>query len=340
MKGVILCAGKGTRMKPFSYSLPKTLLPVANQSVLEHGIRKMMQAGIREIGIVINPSQKKIIEYLATLNLEVSFRLIYQTHPKGIAHALLAAQKFIGDDPFVLLLGDNLISEPLETLLDAFQGQQAAIMLARVDTPKDYGIALIEDRQIVELVEKPKQPKSDLAVIGLYVFSPVIFDGIKQLKPSPRGEYEITDAIQWMIGNQHPVSFTITNKPHSDVGTIDRWISANEWMLQLTLGKDVQIGQDCVLENCVFKAPVQIGDRCTIKNAVIGPHVSIQAESTLIECKIENSICLSKSTILHVEPVISHSVFGRDTYLDGREGVETLQCILGDRSQIKPRSPS
>ncbi|MFD2168750.1 glucose-1-phosphate thymidylyltransferase [Tumebacillus lipolyticus] len=335
MKGLILCAGRGTRMHPFSHTTPKTLLPVANRPILEYCIEKLRGLGIVEIGVVVNPQQLAISEYLTRYDTQCRIEIIPQTKPLGIAHAVQTAQQFLGKEPFVLLLGDNLIYEDLQTLSSAFQGHDGAIMLARVENPSDYGIADIRDHKILSLVEKPKRPKSDLAVIGAYVFQPSIFQAITELKPSARGEYEITDAIQKLIASGRSVSFSITNKPYSDVGTLERWILANRWMLDEMQGSRVIIGKDSKVENCTIRGPVLIGDGCQLKDVVVGPHVSVQDGVMLQSCMIEDSICLEGASICGVEMKIEQSVFGRATRLHSGKEAERIICMLGDHSQVQ-----
>lgn len=335
MKGVILCAGKAKRMKPFSSTLPKTLLPVANRSLLEHCINRMTDIGIEEIGIVMNPQQKSIVDYLASSNLPVTFRYIFQTEQLGVAHALASAQEFVGTDSFLLLLGDNLTAEPLETLIAASGGDKSALLLAEVDTPQDYGIAEISDNRIVSIEEKPKRPRSKLAVIGTYLFDANIFMAIQHIQPSARGEYEITDAIQWLIQHGFPLAYSITKEPYTDVGTLQRWLEANRWMLSRQLGNEVQVGAQTKLENCVLKGPVIIGNQCTLKNAVVGPYVSIQDGTELMNCTIENSICLKKARILDIPSPVSHSIFGQHVTLQGVHMQESsLRFILGSDSHL------
>jgi glucose-1-phosphate thymidylyltransferase len=317
MKGVILCAGKGTRMQPFSHTLPKTLLPVANRPLLDYCLMKMAQAGIKEIGIVMNPQQKPIIDYLSTCNLPVTIHYIFQTEQLGIAHALSKAQGFVGNDSFLLMLGDNLIAEPLETLIKASKGNKSALLLAKVENPQDYGIAEISNHRIIGVEEKPQKPRSRLAIIGTYLFDTNIFTAIQHIGPSARGEYEITDAIQWLIDHDFPLAYSITKAPYTDVGTLDRWLIVNRWMLAQELGHEVRVGVQTKLENSVLKGPVLIGSGCTLKNAVIGPYVSIQDGSTLVNCEIENSICLKKTTIQGISSPISGGVFSEHVKLQG-----------------------
>ncbi|HEU4962476.1 MAG TPA: glucose-1-phosphate thymidylyltransferase [Bacilli bacterium] len=335
MKGIILCAGKATRMQPYSFTQPKTLLPVAGRPVLDHCLDNMRQAGIEEIAIVINPRQKQIIDHVSRSQPNLQVRYIHQRKQRGILHAVKMAEDFIDDDPFVLMLGDNLISEPLTTLLDSFDGHHGAILLSEVENPSDYGIATIEDDRIIRIQEKPKKPPSNLAVIGAYVFDGDMLDAFDHIKPSARGEYEITDAIQWLIDSGRSVSFSLTTKPYSDVGTAERWLEANRWMLRQRAGDGVIVGDNTVLDNCKLIPPVVIGRDCELTNATIGPYVSLQDDCELEDCRIEHSICLENTVIQHVKQPITHSIFGRDTELQGDDGDPgKLQCLLGDKSKL------
>ncbi len=340
MKGLILCAGKGTRLQPFSFSQPKTLLPVANQPVLEYCLDNLIKNGITEIGIVMHPSQVGISALIgngARYGAKVEY--IHQHEQKGISHAVKQAEAFIGNDLFILLLGDNLIAENVETLIHSFQqnGSNGSILLSPVPNPQDFGIAEIQGNDIVGLAEKPKKPKSNLAVIGAYLFDSNIYQAINSIAPSARGEYEITDAIQWLIDHQYPISYTITRKLYSDVGTVDRWLEANEWMLEHKLNQQIIIGKQSIVENCSFIGPVIIGENCVLKNAVIGPYVSIQNECQIENCKMERSILLEKAELSNLEVLVSHSVFGREVQLKGgKKGMpKTLHLQLGDKSNIK-----
>ncbi|MBA4496584.1 sugar phosphate nucleotidyltransferase [Paenactinomyces guangxiensis] len=177
--------------------------------------------------------------------------------------------------------------------------------------------------------------KSNLAIIGMYMFDPSIFESINHITPSKREEYEITDAIQWMINQSFPISYSITNKNYTDVGTIERWLAANQWVLTDRLGNKVQIGVNTKLENCILKGPVLIGNNCTIKNACIGPYVSIQDDSVLMNCTVENSICLRNIKMMNLGPPISNSILGEQTTLQGIfEEIRKAHVIIGDHSQV------
>ncbi|RKD25767.1 glucose-1-phosphate thymidylyltransferase [Ammoniphilus oxalaticus] len=339
MKGLILCAGKGTRLQPFSFSQPKTLLPVAGKAVLQYCVENLVKSGIKEIGIVMHPSQEGIPALIGNgqpFGCHVEY--IYQTEQKGISHAVKQAEQFIGKDPFILLLGDNLIGEQLQTLIDSYrkQGSDGAILLSEVENPQDYGIAEIDGNEIVGLEEKPQQPKSNLAVIGAYLFESPIFEAVKAIPPSARGEYEITDAISWLLEQSYNISYTVTEKLYSDVGTVARWLDANQAVMRREWGDKSSIGDNVTLENCKIIPPVIIGANSVLKNAVIGPYVSTQERVHVENCQVASSILLEEASLKDLSTPIVNSVFGREVRLKGRlKGNATeLNFTLGDKSSL------
>ncbi len=339
MKGLILCAGKGTRLQPFSYSQPKTLLPVANKPVLEYCIDNLVKNGITDIGIVIHPLQSGIPKLVGNgdrFGAKVDY--IYQTEQKGISHAVKHAEAFINGSPFILLLGDNLIAEDLGVLIESYQrnNSNGSILLSAVPNPQEFGIAEIKGEDIIGLEEKPAKPKSNLAVIGAYLFDHFIFDAVKSIHPSARGEYEITDAIQWLIDQGYSITYTVSRKLYSDVGTVERWLEANQWMMQRDLEDRIILGKHTIIENCTIKGPVIIGENCILRNATIGPFVAIQDECRIEGCIIDHSILLEKSIVRHLPYPVSHSVFGREVHLAGlmKGKNKFMNFHLGDKSRL------
>ncbi|SDW09280.1 sugar phosphate nucleotidyltransferase [Paenibacillus sp. CF384] len=296
MKGLILCAGKGSRLYPFTHSRPKTLIPVANTPLLQLSLMKFIELGIDQVGIVIHPSQEAAIrgEFGEGEALGISISYIYQYEARGIAHAVKQAQAYISEEAFMLLLGDNLISAPLNALKEDIElgGVQASLLLANVTEPKDYGIADIQDGRIISLEEKPTNPKSNLAVLGSYAFTKDIFTAIDEIRPSKRGEYEITDAIQRLIEQGLVVAYHVTDQLNIDVGTMDRWLKANQKLLSADASKN-RIHESVRLERCTIIEPVSIDKDCVLKDCRIGPYVSVGAGSKLENCHIENSVLLN-----------------------------------------------
>lgn len=316
MKGLILCAGRGTRLYPFTISFPKTLIPVANIPLLHSCIEKLIEQNITEIGIVIHPAQessiKQSVQKMSHWNISVTY--IYQHEPTGIANAILQAKDFIGQDSFILLLGDNLISISLTNLKEQVdkQGNDASLLLTEVDNPRDYGIAEVAGTKIIKLEEKPQHPKTNLAVLGAYAFSPSIMKATEKIKPSARGEYEITDAIQWLIEHGYSVAFHKSEEPSIDVGTLERWIGANRKMLEENPSEN-DIHPTVIIKNSKIIAPVSIDGGTVIENAVIGPYVSIGENSQVDGCMVQDSILLSNVYLKQLPHPIQKTVVGSNS---------------------------
>ncbi|MCU6790865.1 sugar phosphate nucleotidyltransferase [Paenibacillus sp. WQ 127069] len=313
MKGLILCAGKGTRLYPFSEATPKVLLPVANKPILYYCIEQLIKLQIREIGIVIRPEHLALfMKEIGTgeqWNLDITY--IHQLQPLGISNAVLQAESFILDEPFILLLGDNLITESLEPLAQAilYDHHEVAIMLGNVANPQDFGIAEIAGNRIVGLEEKPVSPKSNLAVLGAYAFSADIFKAIHAIRPSPRGEYEITDAISWMIDHGYSAVFHKTEQNYSDVGTMERWLEANHWMLD-QMDIDGLLNNRKRLDECIIIPPVLIDPTALLRNCIIGPYVTIGPQVKLDGCHMENCILLEGLELFDTGTALSHAILG------------------------------
>ncbi|GGD75573.1 sugar phosphate nucleotidyltransferase [Paenibacillus nasutitermitis] len=330
MKGLILCAGNGKRLRPFTHSLPKTLLPVLNQPILLKCIQSLEESGITDIGVVIRHDQKSIMDYLSEVHLSVQVTFLFQTEPLGIANALLSAEEFLGGDSFILILGDNLITVPLQELQDAFAGNDGALMLSPVDNPQEFGVAIISENRIVQLEEKPENPKSNLAVIGMYAFSSKVFDAIRCISPSPRGEYEITDAIQQMISSGLNISYSVTSHAFFDIGTPERWLDANESLLS---ERTEEIGTGTVLENCTLNGHVLIGNGCLIKNATIGPNVSIGDGCIVMNGILTHSICLNNAYLDLSGLTVSRSIFGKNSRFEPA-ATRSSRVLLGNDSMV------
>nr|WP_167201040.1 sugar phosphate nucleotidyltransferase [Paenibacillus sp. BK720] len=330
MKGLILCAGKGSRLYPFTNNRPKTLIPVTNTPLLQLSIMKLTELGIDRIGIVIHPSQETDIrgQFGEGEAFGVAITYIYQHTPKGIANALKQAEDYLAGEPFLLLLGDNLISAPLSALKNDVEhgGVQASLLLAEVEDPQDYGIAEIQDSRIVGLEEKPKHPKSNLAVIGGYAFTKEIFGAVNEITPSKRGEYEITDAIQWLIEQRHAVAYHVTDQLNIDVGTKERWLLANRKLLDAGTCK-IKVHDSVRMERCTIVEPVSIDKDCVLKDCRIGPYVSVGAGSRLENIQIENSIILNGVHMKDLSFPINNVIIGEHSVVAG---------VLIDKEVNKP----
>src|SRR5690349_4235763 len=287
LKGLILSGGKGTRLRPITHTSAKQLVPVANKPVLFYGIEAMAAAGIEEIGIIIAPETGDEIREAAGDGSQfgVTITYIVQDEPAGLAHAVLTAEPFLGSSPFVMYLGDNLLQGGMEELVQQFRehAPEALILLTPVPDPQNFGVAeLGAEGNVVRLVEKPPEPATDLALVGVYMFTPQIHEAARAIEPSARGELEITDAIQWLVDGGRRVEPHIVRGWWKDTGRLEDMLEANRLILE-TVGHDVQgeivdstvdgrviIEPGAVLERSAVRGPAIIGARTRLIDAYVG----------------------------------------------------------------------
>lgn len=355
MKALILSGGKGTRLRPLTYTGAKQLVPVANKPILWYGIEAIVAVGITEIGIIISPETGDEVRN-KTGNGELfgaKITYILQDKPAGLAHAVKIAQPFLQDSSFVMYLGDNLIADSLDKYLQNFQNHQidALILLKTVSNPSAFGVARINEKgQVLELIEKPKNPPSNLALVGIYFFTPEIHTVIANLQPSPRGELEITDAIQKLIEENKPVSACQLENWWLDTGKKDDLLEANRIILDTRLESDfagekdtnsqiigrVKIGKGTKLINSTVRGPVIIGDNCHLENCFIGPYTSVANNVHLIEADLEHSVILEGAEINGIHQRIVDSVIGqRAKLILAPKRPKALSFMIGDDSQIE-----
>ncbi|MEF2966603.1 sugar phosphate nucleotidyltransferase [Paenibacillus sp. M1] len=339
MKGLILCAGRGTRLRPSTYTKAKCMLPVNGEYIIVSIIKKLVAAGVTDIGIVVSPSQGEIRETIGNgERWNASLTFLLQEEAKGLADAVKSAQSFIGDSPFILMLGDNLYEGNIKPLIDSLDSDKsvASILLQQVKDPRQFGVAVIKDEQIVSLEEKPLYPKSDLAIVGLYAFTAAIWPAIAKLKPSPRGEYELTDAIQMLISDGGHVSYSITTAPFFDIGTHERWLKANRYKMD----QDPQNFADPTGNYSLVQwiHPVKVDPTARIANSVIGPHVYIGPDCVVEDCILTDSILTDQVRLSHVHA--EGSVFGSHVQIAEQETqVLPARHILGDRATVTRTHP-
>lgn len=352
MKALILSGGKGTRLRPLTYSMAKQLVPVANKPVLFYGLEAVRDAGIREIGIVVGDTQEAIRQAVgdgSAWDAQVTY--IPQAEPLGLAHAVKMAQPFLGDEPFVVYLGDNLVKSGIVELVSEFEAEcpDAIILLAKSPNPQEFGVAELEGGRVIRLEEKPKAPKSDFALVGVYIFGPAVFGAIDRLSPSPRGEYEITDAIQRMIDDGRDVRSHIISGWWKDTGDLEALLDANRLVLeslepkrfgavdkQSRLEGAVSIGEGSSVQECIIRGPVVIGCDCRLTNAVIGPFTSIGDGVVIREAEIEYSVVLPECRIDGVRRCIERSLLGRGVKVRRADRHEqSIRLMLGDTSEIE-----
>lgn len=356
MKALILSGGRGTRLRPLTHTGAKQLVPVANKPILWYGIESIVAAGIVDIGIVISPETGDEIREKTGSGERFGANITYitQSEPAGLAHAVKIAQPFLEDSPFVMYLGDNLIQDELSGFIHQFKKSVAnsLILLREVEDPRAFGVAKVTPSgEVVALVEKPKDPPSNLALVGVYLFSPEIHGAIANIQPSPRGELEITDAIQNLIDTQKGVISERLAGWWLDTGKKDDLLEANRIILDTYLKGDllggdideqskiagrVSIGQGSKIQNCMIRGPVMIGQNCHIENSFIGPYSSIADNVTLIDADISHSVILEGTKVEAVDQRIVDSLIGQRVHLTNSDRhPKALKLMLGDDSQVQ-----
>jgi glucose-1-phosphate thymidylyltransferase len=351
VKGLILSGGKGTRLRPITHTSAKQLVPVANKPVLFYGIEALVAAGITDIGIITGETGPEVVEAVgdgSRFGAQVTY--IPQPAPLGLAHAVLTARDFLGDERFVMYLGDNLILDGVVGLVEEFErsAPDALILLARVPEPQRFGVAELHDGRVVRLVEKPSRPRSDLALVGVYLFSPLVHQAIDRIQPSARGELEITDAIQRLIDDGRCVVPHVIEGWWKDTGRLADMLEANRIILDSLsprvdgeIGDNVQLEGKVVVEkgaklrDCVVRGPAIIGENTIVEDAYIGPFTSIYYGCIVRRAEIEHSIVLENSRIEDVDR-IEASLIGKECVVT-RSPVRprALKVMLGDHSRLE-----
>ncbi|MEQ4717332.1 glucose-1-phosphate thymidylyltransferase [Nonomuraea sp. B19D2] len=355
MKALVLAGGKGTRLRPLTHTSAKQLVPVANKPVLFYGLEALRDAGITSVGIVVGDTGAEVREAVgdgSRFGLEVTY--IPQEAPLGLAHCVLIAGDFLGEDPFVLYLGDNFLVGGIADLVESFggAGHDAQILLTKVAEPQFYGVAeLGPGGEILALEEKPEHPRSDLAIVGVYTFSPAIHEAVRAITPSARGELEITDAIKWLIDHGYRVHSHFVSGYWKDTGRLQDILECNRIVLEAiepdnrgtvdTLSEisgNVVVAPGAFVENSVIRGPAVIGTGTRISDSYIGPYTSI-GESCLIEdAEVEYAIVLRDSTIKGISR-LTYSLIGRNVEVTRAEGVPNAhQLMVGDHSRVQVKA--
>lgn len=383
LKALILAGGAGTRLRPLTYAMAKQLVPVANKPILLYGLEALVDAGVRDMGIIISPETGEDIKRAVQCwqdsvkeqkGLQIDATFILQDKPLGLAHAVKTAQPYLQNSSFAMYLGDNLINADLKPWVDGFMNPlrasggnsgenadgsvdedkipKASILLKPVENPSSFGVAeLHEDGRVKRLIEKPKHPPSDLALVGVYLFRPQIFDAIDQIQPSARGELEITDAIQQLIDTGYQVDCNVHEGWWLDTGKKDDLLSANQtilsdWPLSTSLQAKVKdnvteegrvlLGRNVTLRNCQLVGPISLGDDVVIENSTIGPFVSIGAGSVIQDSHVEHSVLLNHCEVRQLSGCLTHSLMGHQCIItgDGQESDTKHTLVLADHSQV------
>ncbi len=352
MKAIILCAGEGTRLRPLTHTGAKHLIPVANKPVVHYVIEDLIEAGIKEIGVIVSPNVENAFKRDLKDGSQwgISIEYIMQTEPKGLAHAASCAREFVGDDPFVMTLGDNLLEQGMVQYIEKFrQGNvNAMLLLYEVDDPTSFGVAKLDGERIIQLVEKPKDPPSNLAIVGVYMFDKHIFEAIGKIKPSWRGELEITDAMQQLIDDGYMVAPATVQGWWNDVGQPNDMLEANRQLLEklaTCLDGDVDeatiirgrvwVHKDAVVKNSELRGPLIIGPEARIENSFIGPFSSVGQGCVIEDSEVEYSILMEGCTVQGVKRV-DHSLIGRNVKVGYKTTLpKAYRLVLGDNSHIE-----
>ncbi len=368
MKGLILSGGAGTRLRPITHTRAKQLVPIANKPILFYGIEDMAAADIHDIGIIIAPGTgdeiREAVGDGSRFGVEVTW--ILQDQPLGLAHCVLIARDFLGDDDFVMYLGDNMLEQGLRGFVERFERSRthtlsptldgprlaipsAQILLAKVDDPRAFGVAEIgDDDEVVQLIEKPEDPPSDLALVGIYLFDASIHDAVAAIDPSPRGELEITDAIQWLIDDGRRVCHEVLEGWWIDTGKKDPLLECNRLVLD-KLHRSVEgevddrshvegrvvVEPGAKLVNSTVRGPAVIGAGSVITDSHIGPYSSIAVDCVVTDSEIDNSVVLRRATINGI-PRLTDSLVGRDTeIMRGNSRPRATRVMIGDHCNIE-----
>jgi glucose-1-phosphate thymidylyltransferase len=351
LKGLILSGGEGTRLRPITHTSAKQLVPVANKPILFYGLEALREAGICEVGIIVGDTEEEIREAVGDgSRWGINVTYIRQEAPLGLAHAVLTAEEYLADSPFVMYLGDNLIKEGITGFVDEFRSKEvdALILLARVAEPQRFGVARLEGNRVVELVEKPKKPPSDLALVGAYMFRPVIMEAARSIKPSWRDELEITDAIQWLIDNGYQVEAHVITGWWKDTGRLEDLLEANRMILEgmepLCRGEvdaDSRIDGRVVVEEgaqivrSVIRGPAVVGKGSRITDSYIGPFTSVYFGVTVEGSEIEHSIIMENSSIRNIPGRIEDSLVGKNVEISRLPArPRSFRFVLGDNSRV------
>ena len=354
MKALILAGGKGTRLKPITHTIPKQLLPVANKPIMFYVLDQIREAGITEIGIIISPETgayiREVVGDGSRWNSQITY--IPQANPMGLAHAVKTAQPFLGDSTFLMFLGDNLIEGGVKSFVQEFgsHSPDAMVLLKEVPDPRLFGVAELNGKgEVIHLVEKPKEPKTNLALVGIYLFTPFIHKAIAKIKPSWRGELEITDAIQKLLDMGKKVRSHILTGWWLDTGKKDDLLEANRVVLDSLLKRDVrgeidakskivgrvEIKEGAKVENSTIRGPVSIAEECQIRNSFIGPFTSIGAGTVIEDSSVSHSVILENSRIYRIERLEDSLIGTRVELKRADERFNAVKIFVGCDSSLE-----
>jgi glucose-1-phosphate thymidylyltransferase len=350
MKGLILSGGKGTRLRPLTYTAAKQLVPIANKPVLFYAIEDLVESGVLDLGIVVGDTHEQIKAAVGDgSRFGAKATYVEQSAPLGLAHAVKISEPFIKEDRFVLFLGDNFIREGVVSFIHEFEesSANAMVLLYQVPNPQAFGVAEIENGRVVRVVEKPKAPRTDLAIVGIYMFDSHVFEAANSISPSARGELEITDAIQWLVDHDYDVQARVVSGHWIDTGKMSDMLEANRLVLEMlegdlqgTIDDDstvvgrVAIAKGVQIRGSTIRGPAVIGECTIIEDSYIGPFTAIDHHCDVRRSEIEHSIVMEHSRIVGM-PRIEDSLIGRHVEI-GRSDARPRghKLMLGDYSRV------
>ena len=359
MKGLILAGGAGTRLRPITHTGAKQLVPIANKPIVFYGIEAMADAGITEVGLVVGENRDEFVNAIGDgWQFGVNVTYIPQDAPLGLAHCVLIAHEFLGDDDFVMYLGDNMLEQGLEGFVNEFEAARSAggvnaptaqILLCHVEDPRQFGVAEVtKEGHVKRLVEKPKNPPSDLALVGVYLFDKTINEAVRAIAPSPRGELEITDAIQWLIEQGKTVRHEVLKGWWIDTGKKDPLLECNRLVLEVLEPRNdgsvdvnsqiegrVVVMQGAKIVNSRIRGPVVIGTDTVVENSYIGPYTSVGNGCNIVHSELEHSVLLDGCTVNDVHKM-TDSLLGRNVQVvKSQHRPRALRLMLGDDSKVE-----
>ncbi len=352
MKALILSGGKGSRLRPLTHTSAKQLLPIANKPIIFYGIESIAAAGIKEFAVIVGDTAEDVMREVGDgSRWGINITYIKQDQPLGLAHAVKISRDFMKDEPFIMYLGDNMLKEGIPELVAKFKSEKpnSLILLTKVPDPQQFGVAELDaSGKIVKLTEKPKEPKSDLALVGVYLFDKTIFEAVDLIKPSKRGELEITDAISLLLETGHRVEHHVVSGWWKDTGKPSDLLEANQLILKdlpsKTIGSvdrpseikgNVVIEEGARIESSILEGPAVIGKNTLIKKAYIGPYTSISNDVVIEKSKVENSIIMEEVSICGVHHRITESIVGRGVRIISAGGkAPDHKFIIGDKSEV------
>lgn len=351
MKALVLAGGLGSRLRPFSHSMPKQLIPIANKPVLAHVVDDLREMGVTQVGLIVGDRGQEIIDVLgdgASLGVEITY--IQQDAPLGLAHCIAISRDFLADDDFVMYLGDNMLTEGVQDIAREFLSERPAaqIVVHKVPDPRAFGVAEVDENgQVTRLVEKPQQPRSDLAVIGVYFFTPAIHTAVAAITPSDRGELEITDAIQWLVARGEDVRARTYSGFWKDTGKVEDVLDCNRELLdglRRSVRGEVDAASELIGEVVIEEGarvlrsrivgPAIVGAGTRVQESRIGPHTSIGRDCAVSAAELDYSVILDGATVCRVRG-LHHSIIGRAASVTSAMADGRSRLMVGDHASVE-----